>query len=277
MSAAEMPCRKASMRLQRARPARHARMSSRCTTARPASAAPTLWIEPACAPLAIEPSARTSAVQRRLASSQPRARRHQPAFDQQAERDARRRACSVMPVIALSSSGSVEAMRSRGDLDIGRLALDPDPAPPEPPRHRAGRPGAEERVEHDIAGLGAGEQDPVEQGLGLLRRMGLGAVRALDPLGPRANRQQPVRPHLKIVVQRLHRAVVKGVARLLVLGAPDQRFMGIGEARAAEIGHRVGLAPDDVVEDPDSPRPGAARRRGRCCDSCRSPRSCRRP
>ena len=87
--------------------------------------------------------------------------------------------------IALSSSGSVECDPLARDLDIGRFALDPDPAPAEPPRDRAGRAGAEERVEHDVAGLGAGEQDPVEQRLGLLRRMRLRAVLALHPLARR--------------------------------------------------------------------------------------------
>src|SRR3546814_5431671 len=28
--------------------------------------------------------------------------------------------------------------------------------------------------------------------------------------------------------------------------------MRVGEARALEIGHRIGLAPDDVVQDPES-------------------------
>src|SRR5213078_1138086 len=35
-------------------------------------------------------------------------------------------------------------------------------------------------------------------------------------------------------------------------GAPQQSFMRVGEAAAAEIRHRVGLAPDDVVEDPET-------------------------
>ena len=93
------------------------------------------------------------------------------------------------------------AIRSRATFDVGRLALDADPAAAKPPRDRAGRAGAEERVEHHVAGLRAGEQDPVQQRLGLLRRVRLGAVVALDPLPPAADRQQPVGPHLKIVVQ----------------------------------------------------------------------------
>jgi len=37
---------------------------------------------------------------------------------------------------------------------------------------------------------------------------------------------------------------------MLVLGAPDQGLVRVGEARTAEVGHRVRLAPHDVVEDP---------------------------
>ena len=55
----------------------------------PCSAAPTLWIDPACALAVIEPSALTLADQRRFESVSTRARRHHAAFDQQAEGDAR--------------------------------------------------------------------------------------------------------------------------------------------------------------------------------------------
>ena len=50
----------------------------------------------------------------------------------------------------------------------------------------------------------------------------------------------------------LHRLVVEGVARVGARRRPDQRLMGIGEAAAAEIRHRIGLAPDDVVENPEA-------------------------
>ena len=33
---------------------------------------------------------------------------------------------------------------------------------------------------------------------------------------------------------------------------PDHRLVGVGETAAAEIRHRVGFAPDDVVEDPEA-------------------------
>ena len=117
---------------------------------------------------------------------------------------------------------------------------------------RAGGAGAEERVEHHVAALGRGEQHAVEQCLGLLRRVRLVAVVVLQPLAPGADREGPVAAHLQLVVQCLHRAVVELVARLLALARPDQRLVRIGEARAAEIGHRVGLAPHDVVEDPEA-------------------------
>src|SRR3546814_10362621 len=37
----------------------------------------------------------------------------------------------------------------------------------------------------------------------------------LEPLLPAADRDQPVAAHLKLVVQRLHRAIIERVARLL--------------------------------------------------------------
>src|SRR5215203_5838360 len=57
------------------------------------------------------------------------------------------------------------------NLHVGQLALDPDPPPPEASCHGPGRPRAEEWVENDIAWLGAGEQDAIQQSLGLLRWM----------------------------------------------------------------------------------------------------------
>ena len=92
----------------------------------------------------------------------------------------------------------------------------------------------------------------MEQRLGLLRRMGLAPAILLQPLGAGADRDQPVRAHLQILVQRLHRLVIEGVARLRPHRRPDQRLMRIGEAAPAEIRHRVGLAPDHVVQHPEA-------------------------
>ena len=91
----------------------------------------------------------------------------------------------------------------------------------------------------------------MQQGLRLLRRVRLAAVAVAQPLGTGADRDQPVAAHLQLFVERLHRFVVEGVARLAVAGAPQQRLMRVGKAPAAEIRHRVGLAPHHVVEDPE--------------------------
>ncbi len=81
--------------------------------------------------------------------------------------------------------------------------------------------------------------------------MRLVAIAILGALAARADRKHPVAAHLEIVVERLHLAIIEGVARFLILGAPQQCLMGIGKTGAAEVGHRVGLAPDDVVQNPE--------------------------
>ncbi len=61
------------------------------------------------------------------------------------------------------------------------------------------------------------------------------------------------RAHLQALVQLLHRIVVEGVALgALVARRPDQRLVRVGEALALEVRHRVGLAPDDVVQQPEA-------------------------
>ena len=84
--------------------------------------------------------------------------------------------------------------------------------------------------------------------------MGLAPVRVLQALGAGADRQQPVRAHLAIFIAGLQRLVIEGVilrARSVARG-PDHRLMRVGEAAAAKIRHRIVLAPDDVVEDPEA-------------------------
>ena len=71
--------------------------------------------------------------------------------------------------------------------------------------------------------------------------------------GPGADRQEPVGADLAILVAGLERLVIERIG--LGVGAsrrPDHRLVGVGEAAAAEIRHRIGLAPDDVVEDPEA-------------------------
>ena len=70
------------------------------------------------------------------------------------------------------------------------------------------------------------------------------------------SRSPPVhsgRAHLHALVQFLHRVVVEGVALgALVARRPDQGLVRVGEALAAEVRHRVRLAPDDVVQHPEA-------------------------
>ena len=74
---------------------------------------------------------------------------------------------------------------------------------------------------------------------------------AFQPLGTGADRQLPVGPHLNIAVQRLHRLIIECMARGLRTCRPNQRLMRVGETAAAEIRHRIGLAPDNIVQDPE--------------------------
>ena len=144
-------------------------------------------------------------------------------------------------------------MRARAAARVGWIALDADERAMQAPGDRAGGARAEKRIEHEIAGVGGGEQHARQQRFGLLRRMGLAARRVLQPFGARADRQQPVGARLEVLVARLQRLVVervalgRGVAR-----RPDHRLMRVGEPAAAKIRHRIGLAPDDVVEDPEA-------------------------
>ena len=103
-----------------------------------------------------------------------------------------------------------------------------------------------------IARIGGGQQQAVQQRLGLLRRMRLAPLAVFQALRPRADRKQPVRAHLDVVVQRLHGLVVEGDARFLIAAGPDQRLVRVGEALAAEVRHRVDLAPDHVVLQPEA-------------------------
>src|SRR5579863_1488358 len=83
--------------------------------------------------------------------------------------------------------------------------------------------------------------------------MGLAPRLILQPLCSGANRQEPVGADLAILVASLERLIIERVS--LSVGAsrrPDHSLMGVGEAAAAEIRHRIGLAPDDIVEDPET-------------------------
>ncbi len=141
-----------------------ARRSSRCTTARPGALRRPCGSSRVAA--ARDRSVRANA--RRpppLRIRQHRARGHEPALDQKAEGNARRR-----PLVGRDLHRALVERKAgvdplAGHFDVGRLALDPDPAPPEPPGNGAGRARPEERVEHYVARLRAGGAESDKAGL----------------------------------------------------------------------------------------------------------------
>ena len=108
------------------------------------------------------------------------------------------------------------------------------PVVPEPPRRLADVARAEEGVENHIARIRGGKDDAPEQSLRLLRGMGLAAALILQALFARADREEPIRARLRVVIAGLQRLVMEGIALgLRRARRPDQRFMGIGKAPAA--------------------------------------------
>ncbi|MNQ96361.1 hypothetical protein D3C85_1119620 [compost metagenome] len=177
----------------------------------------------------------------------------QAGFDQGAERHLD---------LGLLGAGDDQVLRRGGDdgldaflghLGVAFVAFDADEAAAQALGGGARGAGAEEGVQDDVADAAGRQDDPVQQGLGLLGRVGLVAVLVLQALIAGAQGQGPVRAHLGVFVEGLQRVVVEGVALLLArLGGPDQGLVRIGEARALEVRHRVGLAPDDVVQHPEA-------------------------
>src|SRR5947199_10761931 len=92
----------------------------------------------------------------------------------------------------------------------------------------------------------------MEQGLRLLRRVQLLSFLGFEPFGARAQRNEPVGPHLELFVEGLHGVIVEGVTRFGTRRGPDERLMGVGEAPTTEVRHRIELAPDDIVQDPEA-------------------------
>ncbi len=83
--------------------------------------------------------------------------------------------------------------------------------------------------------------------------MQLLAVRRLEPFLAGAERQRPVGAHLHIVVAGLEGLVVERIGLgVRPARGPDHGLVRIGKAAAAKVRHRIGLAPDHVVEDPEA-------------------------
>src|SRR5262249_40976717 len=88
------------------------------------------------------------------------------------------------------------------------------------------------------------------QRLRLLGRMQLPVVAPFEALLAGAQRYGPVGADLDILVAGLEGLVVEGVLPPGgVARGPDQRLVRVGETPPTEIRHRIGLAPDYVVEN----------------------------
>ena len=156
-----------------------------------------------------------------------------------------------------------------GGADVASVLLNPDP----PPGESSGRRRRSSRCRGRDPRRGrrqrGGGEHAVEEGLGLLGGVHLRPVGPAQALLAVAHGQEPVAAHLEVVVEGLERVVVEGVARRLGLRRPDQGLVGVGEAPPAEVGHRVGLLPDDIVEDPEAEVLEDRSDAGRCCGRSR--------
>ena len=83
--------------------------------------------------------------------------------------------------------------------------------------------------------------------------MNLLAVGALEAFVAGAQWDQPVGTRLHVLVGGLQRFIVERIAFcFFVARGPDHGFVGVGEATSTKIRHRIGLAPDDIVENPEA-------------------------
>src|SRR5690606_38132411 len=159
-----------------------------------------------------------------LAEAQPLSGLQQPAFQQARERNARRSwlvAWLVGCVAGRRRFDSVEALLRDGD--VTRVSLDANPVAAQLFGDRAGRAGAEERVEDNIARTGTRRDDAPQQRFGLLRGVNLVAVDR-QPFRAGTDRQPPDAAHLLVLVAGFQRMVVEGIARAPAFLRPQQRF-----------------------------------------------------
>src|SRR5215472_12109376 len=138
------------------------------------------------------------------------------------------------------------------DARIVRVTLDSDETTRKSCRNSASRARPKKRIEDDVARLARCDYDAMKQRLRFLRGVRLSTIFVFEAFCTGANRNSPIRTHLKLVIQRLHRFVIERVGALRSLGRPDESFVRVGETPSAKIWHRVRLAPDDIVENPES-------------------------
>ncbi|NJM08776.1 hypothetical protein HC891_25175, partial [Candidatus Gracilibacteria bacterium] len=104
----------------------------------------------------------------------------QAMFEQRAEAHAWRVAPNVQPPknFIVASERLHSGNTRGGGLNVAQVLLDADITTVEATCDCAGGAGAKKRIEHDVAGVGASEENTVEQGLGLLGGVQLFAVLA---------------------------------------------------------------------------------------------------
>src|SRR5690606_20961771 len=90
-------------------------------------------------------------------------------LDDGAERHARLRSLRARRLECGGADGADPLDALAGGSRVVRVALDTDPAAAEPLGHGTRRTGTEERIEHHVTGIGRGEQNAMQQRLGLLR------------------------------------------------------------------------------------------------------------
>ena len=134
---------------------------------------------------------------------QPFARSREPGFDDAREGHARLAAARRRDRERLFGQGLGRVDSAPRRFGVSGIALDADERAAQTPGRDAGGPGAEKRIEHQIAGVGRGHQHPREQRLGLLRRMSLSPRLVLQSLRPGADRQEPVGTDLHVLVAGL--------------------------------------------------------------------------
>src|SRR6185369_16071809 len=103
-------------------------------------------------------------------------------LDKRTERDPRLRPLATRNVQSRFRDG-LNRRNARGrNLDVGGLPFDADEVTSEALGNSAGRAGAEERIEDHILRFRRRQKNAVEQRLGLLCRVRLGAVAVLEAL-----------------------------------------------------------------------------------------------
>src|SRR5215468_2256523 len=120
--------------------------------------------------------------------------------------------------------GRIDALSRRSGI-VG-VPLDADKAAAQAVGDGACRAAAAKRIEHQIVRARGGKYDARQERFRFLGRMQLLAVAAFEPLLAGAQRNEPIRAYLNVVVAGLERLVVE---RVIAVGfsarGPDQRLM----------------------------------------------------